>query len=54
MKKTLAKLVRYYHPRKGGWYHAKVLRQGRKWAVVEDLGNKSKHRIAVAELKEAS
>jgi hypothetical protein len=32
------KLIRYWHPHKGGWYHAVLHKAGRKWAVIEPLG----------------
>lgn len=44
------RLVRYFHPRKGGWYHARILKAGRKWAVVQDLGSKARHKMALSEL----
>jgi hypothetical protein len=46
--------IRYWHPRKGGWYHARLIRLGRKWALVKDLaGSLRQHRIPVADVREA-
>jgi hypothetical protein len=42
-KKQAYSVVRYWHPRKGGWYHALLLKKGRKWALVEDMGTKRLH-----------
>lgn len=60
-KPTPFTVVRYWHPRKGGWYHAELVKLGRKWAVVRPLlghnglvvaqGNRK--RVAVADLREA-
>jgi len=48
------KLIRYWHPRKGGWYHAVLIKVGRKWATVQDYWPSPKrHRIPIADVKEA-
>jgi hypothetical protein len=37
-------LVRYWHPRHGGWHHAVLLRLGPKWATLRDCSPDSHRR----------
>ena len=30
-------LVRYWHPTKGGWYTAALIKCGRKWATLRSI-----------------
>ena len=61
IKATPGDVIRYWHPRKGGWYHALLVKQGRKWATVEPMiqhngvlvGPFKRRRIAVADIREA-
>jgi hypothetical protein len=47
------RLVRYWHPRLGGWYHAYLVRVGRKWVVVRDF-QQHNHRIAATDIREVA
>ena len=40
--------IRYWHPRKGGWYHGRLVKAGWKWAWVRPLQAAS-NGIVVAE-----
>jgi len=54
-KPTPQKIIRYWHPRKGGWYHAILIRSGRKWAIVESNWTTcpTRHRIPLANVRES-
>lgn len=45
------KIVRYWHPRLGGWYHARVLRTVEKkrelFCIVKPLAPKGSHTVNV-------
>ena len=50
------KLVRFWHPRKGGWYHARLVKLGRKWATLASYFPDPQHRhfrVPVDNVKEA-
>ncbi len=49
MSKEKPTIVRVYRE---GWYHAILIRVGRKWAIVREFSGK-RRRIAVADIKEA-
>lgn len=57
----LHSIIRYWHPRKGGWYHATLVRIGSKWAMVEPLaahngiiiGGATRKRVPVSNVAEA-
>jgi hypothetical protein len=44
-------VVRYWHPRKGGWYHARLIREGRKWATIKEFGSGRQRRMLVGEIE---
>lgn len=53
---TEQEYIRYWHPRKGGWYQAKLVRLGRKWATLQDYwpgSNPRRYRVPVANVKAA-
>lgn len=52
--KRNAQLIRYWHPRKGGWYHAILIRKGYKWAVVRELAADKKHRVSISDVQEVT
>lgn len=53
-QKPTTTIIRYWHPRLGGWYHATIIRIGRKWAVVAELRNGQRHRVPVNDVREVA
>ncbi|HEX3156817.1 MAG TPA: hypothetical protein VHV32_19465 [Candidatus Angelobacter sp.] len=53
-QKTTKTIIRYWHPRLGGWYHATLIRSGYKWAVVQELVSPKRHRVAISDVKEVA
>jgi len=46
--------IRYWHPRKGGWYHGRLVKAGRKWAWVRPLqAASSKMRVPVGSIEKS-
>lgn len=55
IEKSQTRIVRYWHPRLGGWYHAYLVRVGRKWVVVRDCWhNGHNHRVAKDDVREVA
>jgi hypothetical protein len=54
MQKPTTQIIRYWHPRLGGWYHATLIRSGRKWAIVRELNRTVNHRVPVADVREVA
>jgi hypothetical protein len=53
-KSTDPKIIRFWHPSKGGWYHARLVKRGRKWATVQPLGaNQTRKRVPVDSVRES-
>jgi hypothetical protein len=59
----LHSIIRYWHPRKGGWYYATLAKAGRKWAYVKPLQSASngivmpegrRRRVRIADVKEVA
>jgi hypothetical protein len=53
------RLVRYWHPRLGGWHHAELIRiddKGRKgkFAVVRDCGRSQRHSVPANDIREVA
>jgi hypothetical protein len=51
------RIIRYWHPRLGGWHHAYFVRTedaGRKgqFAVIRDLRTQHSQRVAISDVKE--
>lgn len=53
-KKPTKQIIRYWHPRMGGWYHATLIRSGYKWALVQELVTPKRHRVAISDVKEVA
>jgi hypothetical protein len=53
-QKPTTQIIRYWHPRLGGWYHATLIRSGRKWAIVQELTAQKRHRVSVADVRECA
>ena len=53
-QKTTKHIIRYWHPRLGGWYHATLIRSGYKWAVVAELTTGKRHRVPASDVKEVA
>lgn len=47
------KIIRYWHPGKGGWYYGRLMRSGRKWGRVKPLGIGRNKRVAMTDIREA-
>lgn len=47
-------IVRFWHPAKGGWYHATLIKSGRKWARVRALGNGHTRRVSIQDVREVT
>jgi len=48
--------IRYWHPRKGGWYHARLVKLGRKWAALTDYwptAHPKRFRVPVSNVQKA-
>jgi hypothetical protein len=50
-QKPTKEIIRYWHPRLGGWYHGTVtatfLRKLREWHTVKPLAPKGAHNVNV-------
>jgi hypothetical protein len=53
-QKPTTQIVRYWHPRLGGWYHAILIRKGYKWALVKELTRDQNHRVPVEDVRECA
>ena len=40
----------FWHPSKGGWYAAILIRKGYKWAVIVDISGRRK-RVAASDVR---
>jgi hypothetical protein len=53
-QKPTTHIIRYWHPRLGGWYHATLIRKGYKWAVVRELTQDRRHRVPAGDVRECA
>lgn len=53
-KPTPNTIVRYWHPRNGGWYHGSIIKTGYKWATLRPLGKDKTKRVHVKDIEPAT
>jgi hypothetical protein len=55
LKLAEGKMVEYWHPRKGGWHRAWLIRAGHKWATVQKIVPKgaAHRRIPMGNVRES-
>lgn len=53
-QKPTKQIIRYWHPRLGGWYHATMIRNGYKWAVIAELVTGKRRRVPISDVKEVA
>ena len=51
---TDLRLVQYYHPKRGGWYYAYMIKAGRKWARLAVIPTRRSVRVPVRDVREVT